>query len=95
MPKHTFKPVDPYGGLEAAPKKPKKRLPRQHFHDLPTSLVNEAKVGEDVTITIKGKVTGLSTREDFSEKEGSLDVEMKSIEVYGSNEFSEMAKDDG
>ena len=95
MPKVTFKPEDPYPHTEV--KRPKKRLPQEHFHNIPKELMNGLpEVGEDVEITIRGKLVSKSIREEFAEKDnrGSFGIELKAMEAYGANEFSEMSKDD-
>ncbi len=55
-------------------------------------------VGEEVTVVIKGKVKGLSQREDYDDKskvKGSLDITPTDIKIEsGTDVWEELSKED-
>ena len=53
------------------------------------------EIGEDVSVTIRGKVTGLESREREGRTERQeFDLEIKSVEVDSMNEYEKMAAED-
>jgi hypothetical protein len=60
------------------------RQPSTCFYDLPAGAVKGLSVGDEVVVTIKGKVKSVSQREDYDDKEkvtSSLDVEYNDLTV--------------
>lgn len=56
-------------------------------------LVQDIEAGDEVTVTIKGKVIGghfRLKREDWEDSNGNLDVEIDSISVDGKNAFQQL-----
>jgi uncharacterized protein with von Willebrand factor type A (vWA) domain len=95
MPKQTFKPKKFDGLVSAVEEKP--QLPREHFDGVSKKMIDALpELGEQVEVTIRGKLASKSVSEGFSSKgaEGSFSLEMQSMELYGSNEFEKMAKED-
>jgi len=64
--------------------------PTIHFSDVP--IPADAKVGDEITVHLVGKVVGISESKHYS----SLEVEMDEIGYadVGGNEFSKMAEED-
>ena len=51
-------------------------------------------VGEEVEVTVKGKLTGISVREREGYSHSEMDVEIKEISIPETNEFAKMSEDD-
>lgn len=62
--------------------------------ELPADSVEGFTVGEEVTVTIKAKVTGLEMRQRENESYGEICLDMDEYSIEGKNEFSELAEDD-
>lgn len=60
--------------------------------DIPGDFKHNLSVGDEVTLTVKGKVKRISQSDD---KYGNyLDIEMKQADVKGGNVFEDMVDDD-
>lgn len=59
-------------------------------------IVQSRKVGDKVTVTLQGTVKGLSSSENDAGERASLDLEVKSVEVYGKgdNAYDKLADDE-
>ena len=58
-------------------------------------VATNVKIGDNVTVVIKGKITGVSKRQDPDGEGGSVDVEMALVKVRNdeNKEFNDMMKD--
>lgn len=63
-------------------------IPCQERVHLPANkaIVKELEVGEKYQVVLEGKVVML--------EEGNFALELKSVEVYGKNEFEKLSRDD-
>ena len=63
--------------------------------DLTDAEVKKFKIGEKITITIKGSVGLLSVPPDGSSKDfpAEIGIRMTDKKIVGSNEFAELAED--
>lgn len=75
--------------------------PRTMYIDLSekdSAILSELEIGQEVTLTVKGKVCGLSQRErDYGDgvtKHASLDIKSPKIALAKSNAFADMADDE-
>lgn len=62
-------------------------------------LIEDLKVGKEVTLRVTGKVVGLEYRESTDEKgktreRGSIQLEDYHVSGVGSNDFADLADDD-
>ena len=76
-------------------------MPRRVFVDLADDeldILKNLSVGDKVVLTVSGKVSGMSSREndygDGAEKRGDIQIEDPEIELDSPNDFEEMSKED-
>jgi hypothetical protein len=85
-------------GAETVPMEP---MPRRVYIDLADDeldILKNLSVGDKVVLTVSGKVSGMSSREnDYgagAEKRGDIQIEDPDIELDSPNDFEELSKDD-
>ena len=85
MPTAQLKPEKPPElAVESADLKP--RLPTEHFYSIPPKLIKDLEMGDDVSLVLRGKVTGLSInkseyRDEGREERASLDIEISGMGI--------------
>lgn len=95
MPKYQVKPEDM--GMTSAPvessMKDKKHYPTVYF-PVNKAIVKSLEVGQDVTVTLKGKVQMLEDRQDQYSSKQECRIEVHQVEAYSKGEYEELNEDE-
>lgn len=93
MPKYKVKPENM--GMEVAGTSPKDTpyYPTVYF-PISKEILDTLEVDEDVTVTIKGKVKMLESRQDGENEKSECRIELREVEVYSKGEYEKLSEDD-
>ena len=92
MPKYNVPAEKPYDMPETS-SKPKSRQPKVYIPFKP-EWMKKVTVGEKIEITLKGEVVGLHLDESKNRSRSEVEVEVKSVEHYGSDSNAKVLMDD-
>jgi len=56
-------------------------------------IIKEAKVGDEVKITLVGTVTEVASRESKNEEDSRVEIEVEEVEFYKAGDFEKYADD--
>lgn len=95
MPKYQVKPEDMgnVGVPVESSTKDKKHYPTVYF-PVNKAIVKSLEVGQDVTVTLKGKVQMLEDRQDQHSSKQECRIEVHEVEAYSKDEYEELSEDE-
>ncbi len=92
-----IEPTTPHSAVDCCDED-EKHYPTTYFSVVPSSVMKGLSVGDEVIVTLKGRIKSISQREDYEDKEkvcGNLDVEYHDFSVKSGkkSEWDEMVDD--
>ncbi len=92
MPTYNVKPEKNYPMAVGAIGKDKERYPSVHI-DVSQEIIRALEVGQDATVTLSGKIVGLSENRHSEHSRSHLEIELRKVEAYptGKGEKKESA----